>query len=109
MKYLLIERGQAFYHFDENEAAKKPIDQITKEDILELIELCLEDECFEMDEPTLANLQHAAHQIIYKNIYAKLNDVRLKRINFEDEMSTLYKSAIDKYSLELEKSRDTEE
>lgn len=108
MKYLLIEKGQAFYRFDENEATKKPIDQITKEDILKLIELCLADESFEMDELTSANLQHSAHQIIYKNIHAKLNDVRLKRIGFEDEMSTLYKSAIDKYSLELEKSRGTE-
>ena len=44
MKYLLIEKGQAFYRFDENEATKKPIDQITKEDILKLIELCLADE-----------------------------------------------------------------
>ena len=73
---------------------------------MKLIELCLEDESFEIDEPTSANLQHSAHQIIYKNIYAKLNDVRLKRISFEDEMSVLYKSAIDKYSKEIEKSSD---
>lgn len=107
MKYLLIEKGQAFYRIDEN-AAKKSIDQITKEDLLNLIELCLEDENFEMDEPTSTNLQHSAHLIIYKNIHAKLSDVRLKRVSFEDEMSVLYKSAIDKYSKELEKNQPDE-
>lgn len=108
MKYLLVENGQGFYRTDEN-VAKKPIDQITKEDILRLIELCLEDTTFEMDEFSLENLQHSAHYIIYKNIYSKLNDVLLKRVSFEDEMSALYKSAIDKYSLELDEAQKAEE
>ena len=53
------------------------------------------------------NLKNAAHQIIYKNIYLKLDGVRKQRIRFLDEKTALYSKAIEEYTVELE-SMDTQ-
>lgn len=101
MKYLIIENNKAFYQINDDVDSKKTIDQITKEDLLKLVELCIEEE-FEMDSFDAAKIPQAAHQIIYKNIYQKLNNLRLHRVSFVDEKTTLYRKAIDSYSAEIE-------
>ena len=103
MKYLIIERGQAKYTVDANTRPQKSIDKISKDDLLKLIDLCMNDESFEMDPYDERELQNKAHQIIYKNIYRKLDDITKKRVSFSDEMTSLYRSAIEKYSVELKK------
>ena len=55
-----------------------------------------------MDSFDAAKIPQAAHQIIYKNIYQKLNDLRLHRVSFVDEKTILYRKAIDSYSAEIE-------
>ena len=75
MKYLMIDRSQGFYKTDKEEPKMPPIDQITKEDLLKLLDLCVGED-FEMDVFDAKNLKNAAHQIIYKNIYLKLDGVR---------------------------------
>ena len=48
MKYLIIDNGQGFFCFENDTSKRKPIDQITKEDLLKLVNLSLA-ETFEMD------------------------------------------------------------
>lgn len=98
----MIENGQGFYSLLGTTESKKPLDKITKEDLLALVEMCVEREDFEMDQYDSELLQHAAHQIIYKNIYNKLDDLKQRRVSFSDEKVSLYRTAITKYSSELE-------
>lgn len=102
MKYLIIEKNRAFYQLNNDISTKKSIDQISKEDLLTLVELCMEEDSFEMDPFDARDIPHAAHQIIYKNIYQKLNDLRLHRVSFTDEKTSLYHKAIDSYMTELD-------
>ena len=66
MKYLIIEKNRAYYQLDSS-GSKIEIDQISKEDLLKLVELCLEDEDFEMDTFDSSSIPQAAQQIIYRN------------------------------------------
>ena len=101
MKYLVIEDGISKYTIDPSTPASKMIDQISKEDLLALIESCISDEDFEMDAYDETILRNKAHQIIYKNIYQKLDDLRKQRVRFSDEKTVLYRAAITKYSADL--------
>ncbi len=101
MKFLTIDNGQAMYTIDPTVPASVKIDQISKEDLFRLIELCITDDSFEMDPYNEALLQNKAHQIIYKNIYQKLEDLKKQRVRFSDEKTVLYRAAINKYSAEL--------
>lgn len=101
MKYLIIEKNRAYYQLDSS-GSKIEIDQISKENLLKLVELCLEDEDFEMDTFDSSSIPQAAQQIIYRNIYQKLDDLRYRRVSFWDEKSALYRKAIESYSTEIE-------
>ena len=101
MKYLIIEDGVSKYTTDPSTPASKMIDQISKEDLLVLIESCISDEDFEMDVYDETVLQNKAHQIIYKNIYQKLNELKKQRVRFSDEKTVLYRAAITQYSADL--------
>lgn len=107
MKFLTIDNGQAMYTIDPTVPASVKIDQISKEDLFRLIELCITNDSFEMDPYNEVLLQNKAHQIIYKNIYQKLEDLKKQRVRFSDEKTVLYRTAINKYSAEL--SSNTEE
>lgn len=107
MKYLTINNGQALYTVDSSAPASIKIDRISKEDLFKLLDLCVTEENFEMDPYDEDLLHNKAHQIIYKNISQKLDDLRKQRIRFSDEKIVLYRNAINKYSAEL--SANTEE
>lgn len=100
MKYLIIDNSRAFFTVDKSASVLKPIDQITKEDLMKLLDLCVTEE-FEMDPYDPQKLKNAAHQIIYKNIYQKLDNLITQRERFEDEKTALYFKAIADYSVEL--------
>lgn len=100
MKYLTIESGKGYYSLDGLADSRKQIDEITKEELLSLVELCVERKDFEMDQYDAALVIQPAHQIIYKNIYQKLNDIIRCRESFLDEKISLYRTAIEKYSSE---------
>ena len=72
--------------------------------MLTLLKLAISEESFEMDPYSTESVHNAAHQIIYKNIYQKFEDIRLHRVSFEDEKVNLYRIAINKYSSELSKN-----
>ena len=100
MKYLTIDNAQGVYRVNGSTADMKTIDQITKEDLLILLDLCLGDD-FEMDPYDASKIKNAAHQIIYKNIYQKLDSLRTQRERFVDEKTALYVKAIGDYNVEL--------
>ena len=98
MKCLLIENGRGYYSLDgEN---KFPLDQITKDDLLKMLDLIIDFDA-EMDEYDENLVHHAAHKIIYRNLYSKLKDLSNNKTRFKDESASLYRSAIDRYNVEL--------
>jgi hypothetical protein len=95
MKHLKINDNKGFFTVGERTA---PVDQITKEDLFDLLNLAIEEDDFVMDTYSDESIQNQAHRIIYKNIYDKLDSLRSNRQQFRDEVDRLYKDAIDKYA-----------
>jgi len=95
MKLLKIENNVGYYRDNQGEFA--PIDKITKEDILMLVNLTLGEEEIEFDEYNDENLNNQAHQIIYKSIFEKLQGLKKRRQEFIDESERLYLSEYEKY------------
>jgi len=94
MKFLKIKDNKGYYLVGEDNW--NLIDQINKEHLLKLLDHALSDD-FEMDPFDKATLANQAHQIIYKNIYEKLNHLSDNKSRFKDESEALYKDAIEKY------------
>lgn len=88
MKLLRIEAGKG--HFLGEEEEEQPIDQLTKEDLLRLVDLTLAEDEVEFDEYDEDSLHNQAHQIIYKHIYTKLTRLRERRNEFVDESERLF-------------------
>ena len=105
MKCLIIENGKGYFSFDGD--AKVLLDQITKDDLLKLLNMIVDDDvAIEMDEYDENTLHHAAHKIIYRTLNQKFKDLHQNKTRFKDESRALYKSSIEKYSAEL-KNADT--
>ncbi|EKU50611.1 hypothetical protein ACINWC323_3576 [Acinetobacter sp. WC-323] len=51
-----------------------------------------------MDSPTEVTVHNKAHDIIYKNLYAKFLELNNQRTRFKDESENLFKEALAKYS-----------
>ena len=70
----------------------------TKDGILKLGNLTLDiNQEVEFDEYDVDNLKNKAHQIIYKNIVEKLQELKKRRKQFTDESERLYFEAYEKY------------
>jgi hypothetical protein len=100
MTYLKIENNKGFYRLDASSEEWIELDQIGKDDLLILLELATTQE-FEMDEYQDELLQNPAHNIIYRNIYGKFKELLSNKTRFQDSVNSMYKSAIDKYTVEL--------
>lgn len=97
MNYLKIERSGRCIFMD-SKGEKKDIDQISKEDILYLLDKATEEgHEFEMDDPTSNEIKNEAHKIIYENLYDKFQDLVKNKNKFIDESEALYRDAIQKY------------
>lgn len=94
MKLLKIEHNQGYFLDDQGGYA--PVDKITKEDILRLVNMTLDDEV-EFDEYKDEDIKNHAHQIVYKNIYEKLRSLMERRQQFKDESERLYLREYEKY------------
>ncbi len=96
MKYLEIKAGKGYFYNEKSE--QKPIDSITKEDILYLLDEATNgDKSFEMDVMDKNSLQNEAHKIIYQNIYDKFQEILDNKTRFIDESKNIYKEALEKY------------
>jgi len=89
MKYLKIENGKGFFQKEPEQWVE--LDRIDKDDLLTLLVKAIDDE-FEMDEFNTDSLQNKAHQIIYKHLYQKFNELKTNRSRFKDESEQLYKN-----------------
>jgi len=94
MKLLSIENNLGLYLGESGQY--NPVDKITKEDLLRLVNLTLrEDVLFdEYDENAIKN---QAHQIVYKSIFEKLRGLRDRKQEFIDESERLYLKDYEKY------------
>lgn len=94
MKLLKIEDNQGL--FLDKKKAFSPIDTITKEDLLRLVDLTLAEEV-EFDEFDDVTIRNPAHQILYKSIYEKLRELKNRKEEFKDESERLYLQEYEKY------------
>ncbi|WP_337170194.1 hypothetical protein [Gemmatimonas aurantiaca] len=97
MKLLRIHDGKG--HFLAASGDDAPIDQLTKDDLLRLVEQILTGE-FEMDDFDSVALQNQAHRIIYENVFSKLSELKSRRREFLDESKRLYLSEYERYRLD---------
>ena len=95
MKLLKIENSQGYYFSEDEEYVS--LDKITKDGLLRLVDLALEDgatyDTYDEDK-----LKNQAHQIIYKSIYGKLSALSEEREEFIDESKRLFLKEYEKYS-----------
>ncbi len=94
MKALKIENNQGFF-LTEIETYET-IDKIDKSVLLSLVNSALQDN-FEIDDYNEETLKNQAHQIIYKSISEKLNDLHNRRNQFRDESERLFLDEYEKY------------
>lgn len=101
MKCLSVCNGQAF--FTDKEGNQQPLDKITKDDILFLIDAITdperENEQFEIDDLTKIEIKNEAHKVIYQNLGGKLQELIDNRTKLFDEAENTYEAAINKYSV----------
>lgn len=96
MKYLEIKNGKGYFINQSSEC--KTIDFITKEDILYLLdEATNPNKSFEMDSIDEKTIHHEAHQIIYKDIYNKFQEILVNKTRFIEESEKIYKDELEKY------------
>lgn len=94
MKLLKIEDDQGHFLDDKNEFT--PVDKITKEDLLRLVDLTLAEEA-QFDDYDHEAIRNPAHQILYKSIYEKLRGLKDRKEEFTDESERLYLKEYEKY------------
>lgn len=94
MKILRINNHLGEYSLDG--VNYSPIDTISKEDLLGLIDKFISVEC-EMDAYVEGLIGNPAHKIIYQNIYARFIDLGQNKDQFKDMRENTYKDAINKY------------
>ena len=96
MKLLKIEDNKGYYFVTQDKFAT--VDKITKDDILRLVSLTLDmNQEVEFDEYDVDNLKNKAHQIIYKSIVEKLQELKKRRKEYTDESERLYLTEYEKY------------
>lgn len=97
MKLLKIDNNLGY--FRDSSDRFTPVDKITKDDLLRLVNISLEKEV-EFDDYNDDVLKNQAHQIIYKSICEKLRDLIERRQEFIDESERLYLQEYEKYRVE---------
>ena len=97
MKILRIDNRKG--EFSVNGVDFRPIDVISKEDILKMIDLITTENC-EMDDLSDDKLlPNQAHLIIYKNLIQKFKELLNSKSYFHDLREKTYQDAINKYKV----------
>ena len=97
MKHLKIEDQKALFTRGESWMV---VTEMTKEDLLNLAHLAIEEEDFETDKYDETLLPNPAHKIIYQQVNTQLTELHNKRAAFKEESRNIYKEAYNKYCLE---------
>ncbi len=104
MKYLKIDKDKGFYRIDSTKEEWIELDQISKDDLLKLLEIASQGD-FDMDEYDSELLQNPAHNIIYKNINTKFSEFLSNKTRFKDSAETMYVTAKLRYTKQLEEDK----
>ena len=97
MKVLRIANGKG--EFSINGVTYKPIDEITKEDLLEIFKLVIRENDIEFDEITDNNkVDNLAQNIVYKSLLLKINEVKERKQSIIDDVDSEFKKAFEKYT-----------
>ena len=94
MKLLKIDDSHG--HFLGGDGTFTPLDRITKEDLLRLVDLTLAKEV-EFDDYDSEAIKNQAHQILYRCICEKLRGLRDRKEAFTDESERLYLKDYERY------------
>lgn len=95
MKLLRINESNGEFYSSSDEYVH--IDKITKEDILMLVNRTLREETIELDPYDVQAIKNHAHQLIYKSVYQKLQDLQNRRQEFVDESKRLFLEDYERY------------
>lgn len=98
MKLLKIDNNCG--HFLAESGAYEPVDKLSKDELLRLVELALREDV-DFDEFDESTIQNQAHQIIYRSVFDKLSELAGRRQEFTDESERLYLQDYEKYCSEL--------
>ena len=98
MKLLKTDSNQGFYLADNGDY--RAIDEITKEDLLRLMRIVLNDDV-EFDEFDEDVIKNQAHQVVYKSIYRNLLSLRDRKQEFVDESERLYLEDYKRYAVKM--------
>ena len=99
MKLLKIENNQGYFYVNDDEYL--PMDKLTKDALLKLVDITLEND-IEMDEYDENEIKHQAHQVIYKSVRNKLQNLNNRKQEFIDESERLFLVEYEKYQAELQ-------
>ena len=94
MKLLKIENDTG--NFITKDGSYDTIDNITKEDLLRIVEGVLNNSG-DLDPYDEEKIKNQAHQIVYKSIYNNLKALKDRRQEFVDESERLYLEDYKKY------------
>ena len=98
MKLLKIEDNRGFFYVNNDEYL--PMDKLTKDALLKLIDMTLADD-IEIDSYDEGIIKHQAHQVIYKSVSNKLLTLNKRRQEFADESERLFLTEYEKYQSDL--------
>lgn len=76
------------------------VEKITKDDLLRLVEFTLAKDV-EFDEYSEEKIGNQAHQVVYKSIFEKLQELSGRKDAFKDESDRLYLKAYETYRDDL--------
>ncbi len=94
MKLLKIENNLGYFYKVSDDYDS--MDKITKDDLLKLVDLTLSEDV-EFDEYSEDDIKNHAHQIVYKNIFEKLQNLNRRKQEFIDESERLFLQEYEKY------------
>lgn len=97
MNYTKIANSNVHFRLSSSDNWKL-ISDITGDDLIKLIEKCIDEDDFKLEVFDDTLIKNEAHKIIYKSIYQKINDIYLERDNINDENTQRYNDIIEKYS-----------
>lgn len=95
MKLLKVSESCGYYRTDLSDYS--PIDKISKDDLMRLVDLTLNEQSVEFDDYDENALKNLAHQVIYKSIVQKLRELRSRRQAFKDASARLFLEEYERY------------
>lgn len=97
MKVLRIANGKSEFSINGN--IYKPIDEISKDELLEILKLVFKAEDIEFDEITDKNkVDNVAQNIIYSQLLSKIKELKERKQSIINEVNSEFKDAIAKYT-----------